>query len=250
MLVVVPAACGVVGLVAHPHLLMPHRLDIGHLSFYCDEAITGELEDEANCVFKQLAGLELFDETHATEIYLCQKPSLYKLFARMCLIPSRVPGFNVSLLNVSFVSLQRIQQIRENGNGFPRYSVFEGDLCHGITHELIHDYMVEKIGYLNNRRLPPWKREGYAEYHASLNRMKADTHESLADRIRIIVEMRNLPEHLLEYYSWRTVTEYLFEVEDCTLDAFLEETVSYDQSFRDMVSWYSSTVSKSFTVTG
>ena len=227
-----------VGFLANPHVLMSHRLDLGNLSFYSDREIGGDLAETVNCVFEQIRATGIFDGDHATEIYLCQEPALYKLFARMCFIPAQVPAYNLSLLNVSFVSMRRIEQIRENNRSNPKYSVFEGNPCHGIAHELIHDYMVEKIGYMRNRSLPRWKREGYAEYHASCRRLESENVESLMDRVGLIRDAAGLPEHILEYYSWRTVTEYLFKVEGYDLDGYLQDSVSYEKARIAMFSWY------------
>ena len=229
---------GYVGLLANPHLLMRDQHSIGNLTFYSDQSIPAELVDLANCVYGQLVSTEIFDEHHKSEVYLCQEQSLYLLFSRMCFVPASVPAYNLSLLNVSFVSLPRLHQIQANGIGLPKYSVFEGNVCHGITHELIHDFMVEKIGYVRNRNLPRWKREGYAEYHASLSRLQSDNKEYLRDRIRIIQEANGLSDHVVEYFSWRTVAEYLFEVKAYSLEEFLDDTVAYESALRDMLEWY------------
>ena len=86
--------------------------------------------------------------------------------------------------------------------GLPKYSVFSGDLVHGITHELVHEYTSLEMGILNYRKLPSWKREGYAEFSASRIQAINDKFESLQDRISEFNNAVYWTEHVKVYYRF------------------------------------------------
>jgi len=232
--------CVYVCILANPQFMFPFEYRIGKITFYADSEINDELMTVAEDVADQVRNTEVFDPAHETEIFLCHDQSTYNIFARMTLVGTHIPGYNLSVLTNSFVSIPRIAEMSLMGKNAPQYSVFEGELCHGISHEVIHDYMVKKIGFFSNRRLPTWKREGYAEYKASLNRLRLDTDQSLIDRVKQIEENTYWSAHVVEYFSWRTVTEYLFEIENCSLGNFLVEDLTYEDAQRNMLAWYNS----------
>jgi hypothetical protein len=67
-----------------------------------------------------------------------------------------------------------------------------------------------------------------------------DTDQSLIDRIKQIEKNTYWSAHVVEYFGWRTVTEYLFEIENCSLGNFLTEDLSYEDAQRNMLAWYNS----------
>jgi hypothetical protein len=57
-----------------------------------------------------------------------------------------VPGFNLSVLNNSFVSVSILARRRSTNRAGVENSAIAGGLEQCITHELVHDYVQERIG--------------------------------------------------------------------------------------------------------
>ena len=81
-------------------------------------------------VERRLQSVDVYYPGAVHKVFVCHSQSLYNLFARLTLVSTRVPGFNLSLLDHSFLSVTRLSEINQIGNGQPRYSTFEGDLIH------------------------------------------------------------------------------------------------------------------------
>ena len=223
---------------ANPYPLFPYQTQFNNLTFHSDEPFNENLLDEIKQVNQQIINLEIYDPSHEMDLFLCQRQKTYNLLARLSFVQTNIPGFNLSVFNNSFISVERIKEIRQIGQGTPAYSVFSGELSHCITHEIIHDYHSERINILNYSNAARWKREGYAEFNASRLKVIADTAESLQDRIFQIKNNPYWTDHIREYYSWRTAIEYLSEIKSYSFDDIMHDSVTFEATNRSMAEWY------------
>ena len=222
---------------AYPVPAFQHQAELGNLTFYSDRELDSEYQRIIEDVAHRLRNVEIYDSTLNLRVFICQDQSRYNLFARMAMVPTTVPGFNLSLLDNSFVSIPKLKYRQERSAHFPPYSTIKGDIAHSITHELLHDYTVNKVGFFRNRNLPAWKTEGYNEYASSLVYSRSDNVATLSSRITAIMNLYT-DRRTREYYTWGLVVEYLAEKENYRFADIMSDSVTYDRAHSQMINWY------------
>ena len=222
---------------AFPQPWFSHRVDHGHLIFYTDREIDLELDAVLREVAARVEAVELPEPAPRLRVFLISDPAKYSLFARLALVPSIVPGFNLSLAHNSFVSVAGIEARRlRNGGRFP-YSALDGDLAQSVAHEVLHDYMVGETGFFPSLRLPRWKKEGYAEYGASRALIGQDDAVPLSQRIEIMLK-EPMGHRAREYYSWGLVVEYLCRQQGSSHADVMREEVTLEAAYARMLEWH------------
>ncbi|MDH3891892.1 MAG: hypothetical protein OEV49_12485 [candidate division Zixibacteria bacterium] len=222
---------------AFPHPLFDHEFRAGNLNFYSDADFDTEMQTIAQEVDRRLQAIEIYDRHEDLDVFLCRDHGLYRFFARLTLVPAEVPGFNLSLADNSFLSLSLLEKRRLHTGAWPEYSAIGGEIVHTTTHELVHDCMVARLGFLTNLNLPTWKSEGYAEYAASLAARRNDPEATLSKRIEIM-QSGPMAERAREYFSWTLAVEYLSEIQGLTFDEVMSTDLTFEQAHAQMMSWY------------
>ena len=223
-------------ILAFPQPFFSHKVEYGNFTFYSDREFTAELDSAVQEVDRRLKQIEIYDPALKLRAFLCQSPKLYRLFARLTFVPPAVPGFNLSLLDNSFISIPGIEERYYRNDGFPKYSAIGGALAQNIGHELVHDYAVEFAGFFNNRNLPAWKTEGYAEYGASIGASKYDSAAVLQRRVE---SLRDWPFDARgrEYYSWALTVEFLVEKRDLNFGEIMSDSITLENAYNQMMAW-------------
>lgn len=221
---------------AYPQPMFDHKVQYGPLVFYSDAPIDDALDASLREVELRLAQNELYDHTETQHIFVCQKQRTYDIFRRLSLVPTPVPGFNLSIFDNSFVSVPLLDRRRETNQAGVVYSTLSGDIGHSIAHEVMHDYMVSQGGFFTSRELPRWKAEGYAEYAASIAMIRADSAATLSSRIELLGKFHDSRPY--EYYRGHLTVEYLCEYEGFTYDELMADEVTLDDAYRRMMLWH------------
>ena len=150
-------------------------------------------------------------------------------------------GVNISIVDNTFINISRIEKLKADHNRRIVHSHLAGRTEQIIAHELIHNLSQKKIGWCAYRRLPKWKREGYAEFGSVISKIGSDKNfESLFERSKIYFEedLFNVPFHSKEYYKFQLLVEYLFKVKKYSFDEFIKDTNSEKSVFNDFQNWY------------
>ncbi len=226
-----------ISVLAFPHPWFKQSVRDGNLTIYTDESADPELESIFRGVRERVQAVEIYDETVNLRVFVCNNQGLYNVFARLALVPTSVPGFNLSIFNNSFVSVTTLNDRRHTNRAGIKHSALAGNLEQSIAHELIHDYTQEKIGVMAYRKLPTWKTEGYAEYNASKVHLERDTDEPLAARIfRMQTDLTST--RAREYYSWGLVVEFLSDELGYTFTEIHAPETTLDEATSQMMAWY------------
>lgn len=224
--------------VTFPQPWFEYRADFGSVRMYSELPFTGDRARLASDVQHRLETLAFYNHASRKRVFLCESDRLYRLFGRCALIPAHVPGFNVSLVNNSFVSLTKIRSRRHRNAGFPPYSAINGDLAHNITHELVHDYVQDTYGFWKGRRLPPWKTEGYAEYSAAKASVEAEDALTLPFRAQMLKQDQGFGDaRAREYYAWGLVMEFLERVRGYRFEEVMDDSVAFEPALDDLLAW-------------
>jgi hypothetical protein len=226
-----------ISVLAFPHPWFNQSVRDGNLTIYSDESANPELESIFRGVRERIQAVEIYDETVNLRVFVCNNQGLYNVFARLALVPTFVPGFNLSIFNNSFVSVETLKNRRYTNRAGIRHSALAGDLEQSIAHELVHDYTQERIGFFTYRKMPTWKTEGYAEYSASRLQLEQDTDEPLAVRItRMQTALTDTRAH--DYYRWGLVVEFLSVELNYAFDDIFAAKTTLDDSISQMMAWY------------
>jgi len=226
-----------ISVLAFPHPWFKQSVRDGSLTIYSDESADPELESVFRGVRDRLQAVEIYDESVNLRVFVCNNQGLYNVFARLALVPTSVPGFNLSIFNNTFVSVSKINARRYSNHARIKHSAMAGDLAQSIAHELIHDYTQEKIGVMAYRKIPVWKTEGYAEYSASKVYLQEDTEETLAARI-FRMQTALTDARAREYYGWNLVMEFLSDELGYTFTEIHAPETTLDEATSQMMAWY------------
>jgi len=227
---------------AFPYPLFPHRTESDCCTVYSDAELVSGLDEIMRDVDRRLLAVELHDTDKNNRVFYSTDQKRFTIVARMALVNPRVQGFNLSLLGTSYVSDERIRRLGASSGGFPPYGVRTGDPAHVIAHEIVHDYTSDALGILAYSRLAWWKREGYAEYGASIAAIRADGTASLADRIDLLLDDGKwwaAPEWVRESYRGALLVEYLTDIRGYRFAEIMSDRVTLDETQTAMLRWRS-----------
>lgn len=225
---------------AFPQPFFSHSQEIGYCRIYSDDEITPQMVAIINDVNNRLDAVEIHIKSKTNRVFICHGRGLYGFFARLSMVTSMAQGYNLSIFGNSFVSMTRINQLRRASGGFPPYAICEGNPAHTIVHEIMHQYMVDTLGFLTNYRLPPMKREGYAEYGSSIKNIREDVVYTLPRRIDILLNddywFRGY-DRVREHYRAGLIIEYLSEIRDYDFGEIMDDSLSLDSAYDEMIEW-------------
>lgn len=230
------------GLLAFPRVLCGNRVRAGSITLHYDAMPAAEADALVGGVERRLAGSGLWDPAGALRACVFRSPARYRLLARLAAVPAEAQGFNLSVLGQTFVSAPRVEALGERSGGGPRYSVWEGDLAHTVAHELAHQILADRLG---RRDLPPWKREGLAEYIANIALIREDPEASFGDRLAILDDLRfwnatrDRERHGWDrtHYEAGLLVEYLVEVEGFGPEEIAAESVTLETTRAALRRW-------------
>jgi len=226
-----------VSVLAFPSPWFDHSFRAGNVTIYSNGHEGPVLELLARGVQRKVEAIDIYDNEVRLRVYICDDQKMYTMFARLALVPPRVPGFNLSILNNSFVSASGLEMRRATNHARIKHSALAGDLAQCIAHELVHDYVQEQIGVFAVRKVPRWKMEGYVEYQANKAALSTDGTATLAARIKTMQSVLDYG-RARDYYEWNLVVEYLLVERGYSLDQIFDESVTLDVAREQMMSWY------------
>jgi hypothetical protein len=243
LIALVPILAIPISAVAFPYPFFEHSKEYGHCVVYSDGEFDAGFAEVMDDVNRRLECVEILPEGSANRVFLCRSQKLYSMFARISRVHPNMQGFNLSIFGNTFVSLPRVDYVRRMLHGGAPYGMREGNLAHVIAHEVVHDLSQNEIGFNEYRRLPLWKREGYAEYGAIAGAVRREGGPDLRGRIGVLLDdsyWGGGRDPARVYYEAELLVEYLIEVEGRTFAQVMSEDVTFDETYGDMMDWYES----------
>lgn len=226
---------------AFPYPFFPHKQQYNYCTVYSDTPLETDFQNTINNLNKRLEAFPLHNPEKNNRIFLAHSRKLFEFYARVCLLNPSIQGFCLTLFGNTFISIPRVNDMFELTGGIPRYGIRDGDMSHVLAHEIIHQYIEDETGFIKAYKLPPWKREGYAEYGAHIGIIKEDSTASLENRIGGLLENRywnNPYNYARSVYKGELMVEYLSEIREYSLSEIMDDSVTYENSYDAMVQWY------------
>ena len=234
-------------ILVNPEIFFEHNINYRRYTIFSDASITWEVLKTFDEVEERIIATEIFDSLFSPKIFICFSQKPYSFFTFLLGVNSNSSGVNVSLLENTFINMNKVGYLKMKYGRKIKHSHLVGELSQIIAHELIHNLSQKKIGWSAYRILPRWKREGYAEYGSVISQIGSDKNfEGLFERSKIYFEedLFNEPMHSKEYYKFQLLVEYLFKVEKNSFDEFIKNTNSEKSVFNNFQNWYKRTKNK------
>lgn len=226
---------------ALPYPLFGYKMQQGSCVVYSDAEFDEDFGEVLADVNRRLESVAVSPPAKINRVFLCRSQSLYATFARLSLVNPSAQGFNLSIFGNTFVSLPRVRRALAASWAVPRYSAREGDIAHVIAHEIVHDLSQDAVGYLKYRRLPMWKREGYAEYGAIITVVREDPEAGLEYRVSVLFDDSAWPTGsgpARVYYRAELLVEYLIEVEGYGFEDIMDDGMTFERAYSGLTRWY------------
>lgn len=201
-------AAAFVFLLVYPQVLFAHEISYKNFTVYSREPLNQDVYTLLDKVEVQLAASQINNPSVKPKIFLTNSQKLYSFLSLY--IGGNSFGKGFPLLPTSNVFI--------NEADISRDLVFrkapannQRSLSGVISHEITHLHIRSKLGYVNNVRLPTWKKEGYCEYVAGGSTLDYETGVRL---------WKANPDNDTgyQYFKYRLLVKHLLENEKLTVD--------------------------------
>lgn len=244
-LTIIITVSGLATIILFPQPLFANKIEYKEFTVYSNEEINNDIIPLLDNAMELVKESELNDPNYKYDIFLCYNSLFNKIDDKLLGIgPSaRVTDNNITV---------KVKVDSERDLFFPTFHKnCEGSLTYLLAHEMIHCLQTNKYGMIkfNPLKHPEmWKLEGYPEYISRQTKLK-DNDYSLTSEIDRYIELESKATDiwiLIEeggceapkyYYKGRLLIEYLMDIKHLSYDQILNDTVSADVIYADMISW-------------
>jgi len=216
----------------YPGYYFEHNTGFNQFSVYSDSTLQRNVIPDLNAAVQRIQGNDLYRMHAPSEIniYICYDPALYGYFARLIDQNQSSQAFTLEPFGHIFVNPYGLKTVRRlYGNGeLYEHSLLSGEPAHIYAHELMHVLITNRLGMLDSKDLPTWKREGYAEYAASIKQKREDASYTL--RKRAGDYFSGAYDHVVAgrryYIRNEMIVEYLSEVKKIGFDSLMTRDIN------------------------
>lgn len=245
LLAFITAILTIVIIVLSPQCLFANKMSYKNFTVYSNDKIPNDIKTVLGNAMNLLKKSEINDSDYKYNIILCYN-SFYNKIDDKLLGVGRTA--RATLNNV----IIKVRIDSKKNLAFPTFhKACEENLTEVIAHEMIHCLQAHKYGILkfNPFRHPEyWKLEGYPEYISRHKELSGKSYslineidryvslESKANDIWILsdVDGCEVPNY---YYKGRLMTEYLMDIKHLSYDKILNDTVSENAVYKEMINW-------------
>jgi hypothetical protein len=223
----------------YPQKYFRHNQRYRAFNIYSDREINEDQLRIFDEVHDRLAQIDIYDPNSNYDVFLCQDPDLYWIFANKMGKPKQSQGFNLQPVKYTFVSLSAIQAIQKKYDNKYRYNILEGSISHIIAHEIAHELITMKVGLWKGRTSQPWKKEGYCEYAASHSKRSLDSEYSLLKAASQYFDgyYDDVTDGRRFYIRAALLVEYLLDVKKVSFDDLMESELDQDLILKEIKNW-------------
>lgn len=244
LLFIITFVSGVTTLVLYPQPLFANKLEYRNFRVYSNNKIDADIKAILNNATTLVAQSELNDTAYLYDIFLSYN-SLYNT------IDDKLLGKESSARAIDNNLIIKIRINPERNLCYPTFHEnCEANLTHLVAHEMVHCLQANKYGKIkfNPFRHPEmWKLEGYPEYISK--QMNKNGNDELVNEIDRYTDMESkskdgwilaadgscsVPEI---YYKSSLMMKYLIDVTHFSYDKILNDTVSENMVYDEMIKW-------------
>lgn len=224
----------------YPYAHFDYHHEYRRYSVYSDQSIDRKTIAILDNVTQRLNEIDIDIPERTFKIFICNTPTLYSKFAKMAGKPARSQGINIQPLYYTFTNSKYIEEVKDEYHRIYPHSLLQGDQAHIITHELIHELIALKVGFIHSRSLPNWKVEGYAEYYASHLSRKIDSTYSFKSQVIKYYDgqFNQLSPGHFHYLQSLIFVEYLISEKALTFQELFNNELTFEDVEEDLSKWH------------
>ena len=209
----------------YPQPLFGHQLDHKGITLYSTQPIPVDKGEELlSQIRSEISVSEIHDSKKKFEIFICNSKELYTFFG-----PLVRDTFGFFYLNtiIAHADLETnmAKAYRANHNTRSFTSV--------ATHEICHEMIRDKFGFLSSYTKPKWLHEGYCEYIAK----ESSFPENLG--YEMIAKGKADKSNSFKYFEYRKMVEFYLDKKGYTIDELFSLPPSESDARNQMRNWLS-----------
>ena len=205
-----------------------------------DPAVHAAVMEEAR---RRIEKMELQGGGNNLSIFVCHSQRLFAALNRLAGKRRWGQALAISAAGNAFFSVSGIEAVGRRNAGRIPYSRLEGSWAAAVAHEAAHVLVFDELGRRRARSIPYWKSEGHADYSANLLPITEDPGYDLTRRIGWVLDdaLWQGPTGFVDrrHFRWQVLVEYLCGVEGLTFGQLLDEAVTEEGAWAEMMNWYS-----------
>jgi hypothetical protein len=245
LLTFLAAILTVITIVLFPQRLFANKIKYKEFTVYSNDKIDNNIKIVLDNAMNLVQKSGLYDSTYKYNIILCYN-SFYNKIDDKLLGTGRTA--RTTLNNV-------IIKVRIDPKSNLAFATFhnacEVNLTELLAHEMTHCLQANKYGIIkfNPFKHPElWKLEGYPEYISRQTELSGKDYSLTSDIDRYVILERKATDIWIPaeeggcevpnyYYKGRLMTEYLMDIKHLTYDKILNDTISENYVYQDMITW-------------
>ena len=209
----------------YPQPLFGHQLDHKGITLYSTQPIPVDQGEELlSQIRSEISVSEIHDSKKKFEIFICNSKELYTFFG-----PLVRDTFGFFYLNtiIAHADLETnmAKAYRANHNTRSFTSV--------ATHEICHEMIRDKFGFLSGHTKPKWLHEGYCEYIAK----ESTFPENLG--YEMIAKGKADKSNSFKYFEYRKMVEFYLDKKGYTIGELFSSPPSESDARNQMRNWLS-----------
>ena len=209
----------------YPQPLFGHQLDHKGITLYSTQPIPVDQGEELlSQIRSEISVSEIHDSKKKFKIFICNSKALYTFLG-----PLSREAFGFFYLNtiIAHADLETnmAKAYRANHNTRSFTSV--------ATHEICHEMIRDKFGFLSSHTKPKWLQEGYCEYIAK----ESSFPENLG--YEMIAKGKADKSNSFKYFEYRKMGEFYLDKKGYTIDELFYSPPSESDARNQMRNWLS-----------
>lgn len=224
-----------------PYPFFAHNMTLGGFTFYANTDFNSTFRSGIKDSIDRIKQSKLYEPSRHHRVFICEKESRYAFFSALAGRNKFSQGINVEPTGNIFISKPFIESIRIDYGAAYANTLLEGSVSHIIAHEVTHTLITDSIGYWKSKKLPNWKKEGYAEYVASQRAsLIPDNHAQLAFEFErfLSLDTRSISPIRLHYLESKLLIHYLIHVQNMSMGSIFHDAIDEETVASDLYQWY------------
>jgi hypothetical protein len=245
LLTVIVTISGLATIIFFPQPLFANKMEYKQFKIYSNSEISKGIEIVLDNALGLVKKSELNDPTYTYDVFLCYKSIFNK-------IDDKLLGYGPTARATDNNVVVKVNVDPTRNLAFPTFrGNCEADLTYLVAHEMMHCLQENKYGKLrfNPFHHPAfWKLEGYPEYISRQTKLTSQGYDLKKEIDRYIDLESKLTDIWISiedgrctapklYYKSRLMMEYLIDVKNLSYDKILNDTVSENEIYAEMLKW-------------
>lgn len=225
-----------------PYPWFPHHTELAGFSVYSDHQIPPGFEVVLADARRRVEAMELSHNGGNLRLFLCFSERKFVTLIKLAGKRHAGQALVISAAGNAFFSAHGIEAIGRRNGGRPVHSRLEGSWSTAIAHEVAHVLIGAEMGRREERQIPPWKSEGYADFMANLAAAESDADYDFAERVKFLLDDDHWQPPVTNFdrrhFRWHLLVEYLCTERDFTFADLMDVGVTEESAWDQMMTWY------------